>query len=85
MTISRLEEVVVPLNLDLHLVLHPVDLQKINKAFFSDLPYSLSSKYPSISKWIKVSPVALVARWVGGIVTPPWKENLTTLSYDDVK
>ena len=36
-TISRLEEVVVPLHLDLHLVLHPVDLQKINKASFSDL------------------------------------------------
>ena len=77
-TVSRLEEVVVPLHLDLHLVLHPVDLQKINKASFSDFkPSSLSSKYPTISKWIKVSPVALVARWVGGIVTPPLIENLT--------
>ena len=36
-TVSRLEEVVVPLHLDLHLVLHPVDLQKINKTSFSDL------------------------------------------------
>ena len=73
-TVSRLEEVVVPLHLDLHLVLHPVDLQKINKAPFSDLTLFA---FFTTSKWVRVSPLALVARWVGGIVTQPLIENLT--------
>ena len=73
-TVSRLEEVVVPLHLDLHLVLHPVDLQKINKASFSDLTLFA---FLTTSKWVRVSPLALVARWVGGIVTPPLIKNLT--------
>ena len=73
-TISRLEEVVVPLHLNLHLVLHPVDLQKINKASFSDLTLFA---FFTTSKWVSVSPLALVAHWVGDIVTPPLTENLT--------
>ena len=73
-TISRLEEVVVPLHLDLHLVLHPVDLQKINNASFSDLTLFA---FLTTSKWVWVSPLALVARLVGDIVTPPLIENLT--------
>ena len=75
-TVSRLQEVVVPLHLDLHLVLHPVDLQKINKASFCDLTL-FGFAFSTTSKWVRVSPLALVARWVGGIVTPPWIENFT--------